>query len=171
MARLVALAGAAAAAPFSGLGAALLTPLTAGSALPVYGVVKEAEAEAEDIPAAKLLGVHEFERDFFCGPLFQDKERVFYKALGDQSILSFSSLAAALLHPIQTWQQYKSLGVRLKEKKVEGNMRGDGLTKGGVLVISADGEVLHAFYERMGEGVPEDECAKIVAAVKQLTST
>lgn len=49
-------------------------------------------------------------------------------------------------------------------------MRGDGLTKGGILVISPQEEILHAFYEDPGKGVPDDECEKIVSAVKSMAA-
>ena len=56
----------------------------------------------------------------------------------------------------------------MKEKKVEGNMNGDGLAKGGIFVISPGGEVKFVFHEDPGKGVPETVTSKIIAAAKAL---
>ena len=61
-----------------------------------------------------------------------------------------------------------AVGERQKAKSVEGNMQGDGLTKGGILVISPQDEILHTFYEDPGNGVPKEEAAKIIAAVRSI---
>lgn len=61
----------------------------------------------------------------------------------------------------------KEMGERMDAKGIEGNMKGDGLAKGGILVISPTDEVLHTFYEDPGKGVPPDECAAIIAAAQQ----
>lgn len=146
----------------------LCAALTANNcqSLPVYGVVKE--VEAEDTPADKLLGISEFETKYFCGSLFQDPERLFYKALGDKPIFTFGTLGKVLLNPFSTRRVLKEMAERQKAKNVEGNLRGDGLTKGGILVISAQGQILHTFYEDAGNGVPEDEREKIVAAAQSI---
>lgn len=45
-------------------------------------------------------------------------------------------------------------------------MVGDGLAKGGILVVAPDGDVRHVFYEDPGKGVPDFEVAAIVSAAK-----
>jgi len=132
----------------------------------VHGVVKE--LEKDDAPPEKRLGVAEFEKDYFCGPLYQDPEREFYKLLGSKPIFTLGGLGKALLNPLKVRRQLKEMGERQKAKGVEGNMQGDGLTKGGILVISPRDEILHTFYEDAGNGVPAEECAKIVAAVRSI---
>jgi len=129
------------------------------------------EAEAGDAPADELLGVAEFESEFFCGPLHQDPEREFYKHLGSLPIFTWGGLGRALLNPLRAKRELDELGERLKSRGIEGNMRGDGLTKGGILVISPEDEILYTFPEDPGKGVPEAECAKIVAAVRSLSAT
>jgi len=130
------------------------------------GVVKE--AEKPDTPAEELLGVEEFESGYFCGPLYQDTNRGFYEHLGDQKIFTLGTLGKALLNPLKTRAELKALGERLKAKSIDGNMRGDGLVKGGVLVISADDEIVHTFYEDAGQGIPADDAEQIVRAAKKL---
>jgi len=132
----------------------------------VHGVVKE--LEKDDVPEEKKLGVSDFERNYFCGPLYQDPEREFYKALGNKPIFTLGGLGKALINPLKVRRSLKEMGERQKAKKVEGNMQGDGLTKGGILVISPSSEVLHTFYEDPGNGVPADELAKIISAVRSI---
>jgi len=49
-------------------------------------------------------------------------------------------------------------------------MVGDGLAKGGILVITPDNEVRHVFYEDPGKGVPEFEIDAIVSAAKRVAT-
>ena len=46
----------------------------------------------------------------------------------------------------------------------------DRLVKGGVLVISADDEIVHTFYEDAGQGIPADDAEQIVRAAKKLAA-
>uniref|UniRef100_A0A6V4SN97 Peroxiredoxin-like 2 activated in M-CSF stimulated monocytes n=1 Tax=Prymnesium polylepis TaxID=72548 RepID=A0A6V4SN97_9EUKA len=115
-----------------------------------------------------MLGVEEFRTGYFCGPLYQDPEREFYKILGSKPIFTFGGIGKALLNPLKLRRELKEMGERQKAKNVEGNMQGDGLTKGGILVISPQDEILHTFYEEPGNGVPKEEAAKIIAAVRSI---
>ena len=124
-----------------------------GSPLPVFCVVKEVEAPPEDaVPEEKMLGVAEFEDKYFCGPLYHDPERAFWTALGNEPIFTLGTLGKALINPFKARREMKEMGERMKEKGVEGNMVGDGLAKGGVLVIAPDSSVRHVFREDPGNG-------------------
>ena len=50
-------------------------------------------------------------------------------------------------------------------------MKGDGLTKGGIFVISPQDEILYTFHEDPGKGVPDEECANIVSAIRSIQKT
>lgn len=137
--------------------------------VPVFAIVKEIE-EPPPVDDDKLLGIAEFEDQHFCGPLFHDPERAFYNALGNLPSITWGGFGKALLNPLKVRRELKAMGERLKAKKLEGNMKGDGVTKGGILVIGPDGDVKFTFYEDIGKGVPAEEAAKIIAAAKALTS-
>ena len=107
---------------------------------------------------------------YFCGPLYHDPERCFWTALGDAPIFTFGTLGKALLNPFKFRADLKEMGERMKAKGLEGNMRGDGLAKGGILVIAPSGEVRHVFYEDPGKGVPADELTAIVDAAQAIAS-
>jgi len=135
----------------------------AGTELPLFAVVKECEA-----PGEKILGVDEFAQRYFCGPLYQDVDLVFFEALGKKPIFTFGTLGSLLLNPLRARREMKEMGDRQKMKGIEGNMKGDGLIKGGVLVISPKDEVVHTFYEEPGKGIPTEAAAKIIAAIRTL---
>ena len=118
-----------------------------------------------------MLGIAEFQDKYFCGPLYHDPERVFWKALGSKPIFTFGTLGRALLNPLKARREMKAMGERFKDKGVEGNMVGDGLAKGGILVIAPDDGVRHVFEEDPGKGVPEAEVAAIVSAAKAVASS
>jgi len=135
--------------------------------LPVLGVVKE--AEPEEVEPGKELGVEEFASKYFCGPLYlSGKDREIYAALGSSPIFSWGGLGKALLNPLGVRRQLKEMGKRLEAKKeetgLEGNMRGDGLIKGGVLVVAPDSSVRHVFYEDPGNGIPPESLTAIISA-------
>lgn len=119
-----------------------------------------------------MLGIQEFQDNYFkCGPLYHDPERAFWTALGNKPIFTLGGFGKALLNPLKVRRELKAMGERFKAKGIEGNMRGDGLAKGGILVIAPSGDVRHVFYEDPGQGVPEAEVAAILSAAKSVAST
>ena len=132
--------------------------------VPIVGVVKE--EELKNVEEDKMRGVVEFEKEYFCGPLFlSDEERSLYEFLGNKPIFTFGTLGKALINPFKVRRELKEMGERMKSKGLEGNLVGDGLTKGGVLCIAPDGELKYTFYEDAGKGIPKECLSKIVEAV------
>ena len=135
----------------------------------MFAVVKEIEAPVEDeVPAEKMLGLTSFEDEYFCGPLYHDPERVFWNALGNEPLISLGGLFKLVLNPFKLRASMKEMGERQAAKGVEGNMVGDGLTKGGILVIDRNDVVRHVFYEDPGKGVPPEDMALILSAAKEV---
>lgn len=143
-----------------------------GLKVPVIGIIKEEEKDPAELKdKEEILGVVEFERDYFCGPLFlSGSDRTIYKYFGDEKIFTFGTLFKALRNPFKARSELKTLSARLKERKIEGNMKGDGLVKGGVLCIAPSGKVEHTFFEDPGNSIPADAVEKIIAAARSLSS-
>ena len=88
------------------------------------------EEKPPDTDADKMLGVAEFEEQYFCGPLYlSDEDRTLYQHLGNQPIFTLGTLARALLNPFKARREMKEMGERMKARKIEGNMVGDGLAR------------------------------------------
>ena len=57
------------------------------------------------------------------------------------------------------------MGARLKEKEVEGNMVGEGLVLGGVLVVDKAGSIQYMYKEETGSEVPVEEIKTALGAL------
>ena len=131
---------------------------------PVIGVCKEEESEEKP----DELGIDEFATKYFgCGALHINEGRELFSMLGDRKI---GLPMEKLLNPFR-WGEVKSdlavMKERMESKGVEGNMKGDGLVQGGVLVVGPAPacEVRYTYYEETGSELPVQE---IDAAVKDL---
>ena len=94
-----------------------------------------------------------------------DEERIFYQELGDRK-LDFK-LGRALTNPLGTWRDIRALGKRLKAKGpeggIQGNLVGEGLTLGGILVVGPENEVIYQYKEETGQEIPIEEIAAALA--------
>jgi hypothetical protein len=132
-----------------------------GLNVPVYAVVKEDELPPP-IEEDKMRGTAEFQDKYFCGPMYLDMDKEFYKYFGNKGI--FSSLG--LFNPFS----YGAVGDALKGAGIEGNLVGDGITKGGVLVIDPEGTVLYKFDEDPPNGVPDAPLQEIIEAASSISA-
>jgi len=56
---------------------------------------------------------------------------------------------------------------RLKAREIEGNMKGEGLKQGGVIIFDKKGIVKYAYLEKTGDELPVGD---ILSAVRDVTS-
>ena len=129
-----------------------------GNRVKRVGLVKEV-APCATAKNDEELGVSEFQSKYFNGfPLYLDETKAVYSALGDRKITSLKGS----WNPFVVWQGLKSIGERIKAKSLDGNMRGEGLVLGGILVVK-NKQVVYTYYEETGKEIPK---ADIIAAVK-----
>lgn len=130
----------------------------------IYGLVKEV-APCSTAKTDAELGIEVFQKEYFNNfPIYLDEENTFYNELGNRKITELD-LSLAFKNPGKFFKEFKALGKRLKDKKIEGNGRGNGLVLGGIFVISPNKkELVYTYKEITGGEIPSDE---IVAAVKQ----
>lgn len=107
----------------------------------------------------------EFERTYFPHPIYQDEEQDFYKFLGNRKLTSDISFS---WNPFTIWSSFKALGARLKEKKIEGNYKGEGFTLGGIIVYTPEDGVVYQYKEESGSEIPAQD---IIDAVAKATGT
>ena len=112
----------------------------------LIGVIKEV-APCSTAKTDAELGVGEFQREYFPYPLYLDKDKEFYGVLGRRT---FANLPGTW-NPFEFWKGIKIIGERIKEKGLDGNMRGEGAILGGIFVISPKKKSVVAFPESTGE--------------------
>ena len=57
---------------------------------------------------------------------------------------------------------------RLEEKKLDGNMSGEGMIQGGLIIFDKDGNVRYAYEEIIGDELDIDD---IVAALQEVSKS
>jgi len=119
----------------------------------LFGIIKETGVDD--------LGLEEFHSQYFPFPLYLDEELKFYEAFGKGSI--FSGLS---WNPLTIYRSMKEVGKRLKEKEIEGNLKGEGLTTGGFLIFGSDGEPKYMYPEETGIPIDEDIFLQAVKDVR-----
>lgn len=127
----------------------------------LVGVIKEV-APVSGAPTDAELGVNEFNTKYFPHPLFIDEAKDMYAQLGSRSLTSDVPFS---WNPFTLWASFKGLGERLKAKGLEGNMKGEGLTLGGVIIYSTKKGIVYEYKEVTGSEIPKED---IIAAIKSL---
>lgn len=129
--------------------------------VPMIAVCKEVESEGQ-----ASLGISDFEKKYYCGPVYHNPALEFYSALGSQKL--GVPWRKVLLSPVSAMRGLKSMNARIKGKGIQGNLKGEGFLKGGVLVISRDDEVLFSYQEQTGSGISDETAEAIAAAARRL---
>ena len=120
----------------------------------LFGTVKEVGVDDE--------GLSVFYNEHFKYPLYKDDALVFYNDFFGRRKLKLTTY-----NPFKLYSGYKEMNKRLKEKKLEGNLTGEGLVQGGVVIFDKSGKARFAYEEETGkELVMED----IVSALKAIQS-
>jgi hypothetical protein len=120
----------------------------------LYGIIKEV-APVKGAATDELLGVDKFQTDYFNShPIYIDRNKEFYKFLGDKSIITQGPTSWNPFSMISGFMQMTD-----RFRSVEGNMLGEGLLKGGLIIITPEdgGTVVFRHGEHMGAPFPYDE--------------
>ncbi len=119
----------------------------------MFGLVKETGVDDE--------GLVEFYSKSFSFPLYRDEGLVFYNDFFNGRRLGLSTL-----NPFRLYRGYKEMTARLKDKGLEGNLKGEGIVQGGIVIFGKNGEPKYAYEEETGSPLPMDEIKAAVEAVK-----
>jgi len=118
-------------------------------------VVKETGVDDE--------GLADFKSKFYNHDLYRDERKVFYDGLGGRKL-------KIPLNPFKLFKgifSVRSIGKRLKQKQIEGNMIGEGIVQGGVIVFGKDGKPKYAYEEVTGDELPVADILAAAMAVKE----
>ena len=119
----------------------------------LFGVIKETGVDDK--------GLSDFST-FYPFPLYRDENLDFYTALGNRSLsipLNPFKLASGMFSLF-------SIQKRLKKKKIEGNLTGEGIKQGGVIIFDKEGTAKYAYYEKTGSEIPVEDILAAIQAVK-----
>lgn len=118
----------------------------------LFGILKEVAVDDE--------GLLEFHDEFFPHPLYVDPSQQFYQALGNRKITKLRTW-----NPLRIYRGFQSMKERLSRKNISGNMKGEGLIQGGIIVFDQKGVVRAVYSELTGDEIPVDD---ILAALKAI---
>lgn len=123
----------------------------------LFGVIKEVGVDDE--------GLADFENKYFNhNDLFLDAEKGFYAALGNKSL---TNQRLHSWNPFTLYSDFNKLMGRMKDKGIEGNLKGEGLLKGGLYIVSPTAGVVYEHKEQSGTPMPYEEIEQTVAALLQ----
>lgn len=120
----------------------------------MFGVIKETGVDD--------VGLLEFGNKFFTETLYRDTGLLFYRALGDRKL----SITGMLWGMIWNRTEYKALMKRMKDKDIEGNLKGEGIKQGGVIIFDKTGEPKFAYLEETGKDIVVADLVSAVQAVR-----
>mmetsp|Transcript_25824 Transcript_25824/g.71983 ORF Transcript_25824/g.71983 Transcript_25824/m.71983 type:complete len:91 (+) Transcript_25824:280-552(+) len=86
----------------------------------------------------------------------------FYEFMGKKSLLSQPWFS---WNPFKLYGAFKRMNERLKSKGLEGNLVGEGLIQGGLVIIDPKKGVVYRHNEETGTPMPYDEIVQIVESL------
>jgi len=107
-------------------------------------------------------GLTEFKSKYYNQQLYRDEKLTFYDSLGNRK-LGVRSLS---LNPLKLYKGFKSMKKRMKDKQINGNMVGEGLMKGGVIIFGKDGKAKYAYKEITGQELPTNDILDAIQRIK-----
>ncbi|XP_004639658.1 prostamide/prostaglandin F synthase isoform X1 [Octodon degus] len=116
----------------------------------------------------EALGLREFlDGGYFSGELYLDESQRLYKELGFKRYNSLSILPAALGKPV------RDVAAKAKAAGIQGNLSGDLLQSGGLLVVSKGGDkvLLHFIQKSPGDYVPRESILKALGISAEVATS
>ena len=104
----------------------------------MFGTVKEVGVDDE--------GLSVFYNDHYKYPLYKDDDLVVYNDFFGKRKIKLTTY-----NPFKLYSGYKDMTKRLKDKKLDGNMKGEGLVQGGVIIFDKNGKARYAYEEDIGQ--------------------
>lgn len=120
----------------------------------LFAIVKETGVDDQ--------GLAEFHNRYFNYPLYCDKAYNFYQALGDRKVgVQF------VFNPMAFLDLICNAYTRLTSKQIEGNMKGEGFTQGGLIFFDPDGKPKYTYEEQTGRDIPIRDVASVINAMRK----
>lgn len=118
----------------------------------LWGVVKEIGVDDE--------GLSKFYNEYFTFQLFKDDGLVLYN-----DFFGKRKIGLTTYNPVKLYRGYKEMTNRLNGKGLDGNMTGEGMIQGGLIIFDKEGNARYAYEEIIGDELMIDD---IVAALEDI---
>jgi len=119
----------------------------------MFGTVKEIGVDDEGLAA--------FYNEHFTYPLYKDDGLIFYNDFFGKKKLKLTTY-----NPFKLYSGYKDMTKRMKEKKLKGNMVGEGFVKGGVIIFDKQGKARYAYEEETGKELNMEDIVTALNSVR-----
>ena len=123
----------------------------------MFAVVKEVGIDDQ--------GLVEFHNDYFPYPLYRDQGYAFYRALGDRKAFG------AILNPFSIFSMAFDGVRRLWRKKIGGNLKGEGIIQGGILIFDKQGLPISMYQEETGVDLPVADLVNALQCIRKRQET
>lgn len=120
----------------------------------LFGVVKEVGVDD--------AGLSEFHSKYYPHDLYRDQDLVFYN-----DFLGGQKLGLRTWNPIRLFRGFRTMSQRIKDKSIDGNLIGEGLVQGGVVLFDRNGKARYAYKEETGRELPLDDIAAAALAIRE----
>jgi len=124
----------------------------------LFGIVKETGVDD--------AGLTDFHENHYPYPTYRDENLDFYNAFGENKKITDSMSWSMLLNPFKLYGGMKEVGARMKKKGIEGNMVGEGLKTGGIIIFDNAGQPKYSYPEITGYELNEDDLLAAVQSVR-----
>lgn len=137
----------------------LLNEKDSFSRFKLLAVIKEV-APTKKCPDDECLGVSDFATKYFPdGDVFHEPGGGFWEALGNRRV---TQQKLSTYNPIKLYRGAKEIGRRQSAKGIEGNLAGEGIVQGGIVVFNGSGDVEYVYKEKTGYQIPRDEIVEVL---------
>ncbi|GAX27206.1 prostamide/prostaglandin F2alpha synthase [Fistulifera solaris] len=128
-----------------------LSNLQSSPKIAVLGVVKEIGVDD--------AGLKTFQKEYFNSwPIYLDEDLQLYKIMGNRSIFKVKTMFKLL-------GNMRKLSRRMSQKRIEGNLVGEGTIQGGILIFDGKGDLVHVQLEDITKELNMSEMAEILETI------
>ena len=123
--------------------------------IPIFGVVKETGVDD--------AGLAEFAKEYFPFPLYRDQDFALYRALGNRT-----APASYIRNPFFAFHVVITAWHRLAKKQIGGNMKGEGIVQGGIIIFNKRGSPIAMYQEETGLDLPVVDLVNALETIRRL---
>jgi hypothetical protein len=115
-------------------------------------------------------GLSDFYNDHYTYPLYRDMNLDFYNSFGLKGKITDHISWSTILNPFKAYKQMQKMNERMTSKNLKGNLIGEGLKTGGIIIFGLDGQPKYAYPEITGQELNVNDLLIAIKSVRQNNS-